>query len=441
MTWTPETLSGWGRSTYSRCDVASPTSANEIAELLRTSADIPVLARGGGRSYGDAALNRDGRVLSMHRLKAIHAFDSATGDIVVDCGVTFGDLLARYAAEGWIPPVTPGTQFVTIGGALANDVHGKNHDFDGSFGDHVLWFDLVGPDGSEQRVSPASVPQLFAATIGGIGLTGVATRIAFRMKRVPSTTMRVHERRVAHLTEYLDLLEEARSKFRYSVGWIDGIAKGNRLGRGILETAEHVDTASTRGGRRTLRIPMDMPSSTINTLTARAFNALYYHRIPARGRDRMLDLERFFYPLDSILDWNRLYGRAGFVQFQCVIPDSHTRETLPRILQRIASSGRASFLAVIKTLGGNGRGYLSFPMKGVTLALDFPRRSGVAALLASLHDMVVDCGGRTYLAKDACLTPQQFRSMYPNLPAMQKVLQSSGAARRIRSDMASRLNI
>jgi len=439
--WVSERLTGWGRSSYATSIVAEPLSADEILQWLASHPNVSLLARGAGRSYGDTALNTGGFVLRTTAMSQVQSFDRASGEIVVGPGVTFGQLLRDFSRHGWIAPVTPGTQFATIAGAIATDVHGKNHDADGSFGDHVLWFDLALADGTLRRVDVESSPDLFAATIGGIGLTGIITRVCFRMKRVPGTMLDVREKRIRDLNEFIEALAEARTRYQYSVGWIDGVAAGKRLGRGVLETADVVEDATPTHVARRFRMPVDLPSRTINSLTVGLFNRLYYLRIPRRGRERRLDLERFFYPLDGILDWNRIYGRLGFVQFQCVIPDAAVRDGLSSLLARIAASGRASFLAVIKTLGAAGRGHLSFPLRGVTLALDFPRTSGVDALLASLHDLTIDHGGRVYLAKDSQLTPAQFRRMYPRVPALQATLERIDPQRRMRSDMSVRLQL
>lgn len=441
LSWVPERLTGWGRSSYATSTVAEPQSEDEILQWLHSHPDAALLARGAGRSYGDTALNTGGFVMRTTAMTKVQSFDSASGEIVVGPGVTFGQLLRDFSRRGWIVPVTPGTQFATIAGAIANDVHGKNHDADGSFGDHVLWFDLALPDGTLRRVDAESSPDLFAATIGGIGLTGVITRACFRMTRVPGTTVRLREKRIRNLEQFIETLAEVRAQYRYSVGWIDGVATGKHLGRGILETADVAEDATSTRAVRRIRMPVDLPSRTINPLTVGLFNRLYYLRVPRPGRERRLDLERFFYPLDAILDWNRIYGRRGFVQFQCVIPDAEVRRGLPTLLARIAASGRASFLAVIKTLGKAGRGHLSFPQRGVTLALDFPRTAGVDGLLASLHDLTIDHGGRVYLAKDSGLTPAQFRRMYPGSPTLRATLERIDPRHRMRSDMSVRLQL
>jgi decaprenylphospho-beta-D-ribofuranose 2-oxidase len=261
------------------------------------------------------------------------------------------------------------------------------------------------------------------------------------LKRVPGQMLLVRERRIANLDEYLDVLDELRSVHTYSVGWIDALARGRHLGRGILETADHIEDPSFARPIRTLRVPCDLPSGTINGTTGALFNRMYYRRIPATGRERRLDLARFFYPLDSILDWNRMYGRAGFVQLQCVLPDGEARRGIRSLLERVTSTGTASILAVIKTLGSSGRGYLSFPLKGVTLALDFPTRRTTSSLLRALHDITADHGGRVYLAKDSCMTAAHFSRMYPRLGALRNVLRSIDPQRKMRSDMAARLQV
>lgn len=438
---TTQKLTGWGRSSYATSRVVDARTAEQVLAALKDPAATPVMARGAGRSYGDAALNEGGCLIQTTGMKALHAFDTTSGDIVVDPGVTFGDLLESHAALGWIPPVTPGTQFATLGGAIANDVHGKNHDREGSIGDHVQWLDLALPDGTLKRIDATSTPDLFAATIGGIGLTGVITRICLRMKRVPGSMLLVRERRAANLDEYLDALQDARTRCRYSVGWIDGLASGRALGRGILETADHIEDPRPLRRRWRARMPVDLPELAFNSWTIGLFNHLYFHRIPARGRERRLDLAQFFYPLDAITDWNRMYGRRGFVQFQCVIPDDQARAALHQLLSAISASGLASFLAVIKTLGRAGLGCLSFPAPGITLALDFPVRHNTAALLARLHGITADHGGRIYLAKDSCVPAALLPRMYPRLTQFRAVLGQLDPGRRMRSDMSQRLQL
>jgi decaprenylphospho-beta-D-ribofuranose 2-oxidase len=438
---TTQKLTGWGRSSYATSRVFEAGTTEQVLAALRDPGAAPVVARGAGRSYGDASLNEGGYLISTTAMKTVHAFDANSGEIVIDPGVNFGDLLDSQASQGWIAPVTPGTQFATLGGAIANDVHGKNHDHDGSIGDHVRWLDLALPNGTVQRIDPNGTPELFAATVGGIGLTGVITRICLQMKRVPGSMLLVRERRAANLDEYLDALQEARARCRYSVGWIDGLASGRTLGRGILETADHIEDPRALRRRWRAHMPLDLPELAFNSWTIGLFNQLYFHRIPARGRERRLDLAQFFYPLDAITDWNRMYGRRGFVQFQCVIPDAQARAALHQLLRAISSSGLASFLAVIKTLGRAGLGHLSFPTPGITLALDFPVRHSTAGLLARLHGITADHGGRIYLAKDSCLPAGLLPQMYPRLTQFRAVLTQVDPQRRMRSDMSNRLQL
>lgn len=438
---TTQKLTGWGRSSHATSRVFEAGTTEQVLAALGNPGAVPVVARGAGRSYGDASLNEGGYLIRTTAMKTVHAFDPQSGEIVIDPGVNFGDLLRSHASQGWIAPVTPGTQFATLGGSIANDVHGKNHDHDGSFGDHVRWLDLALPSGSLQRVDPSSTPDLFAATVGGIGLTGVITRICLQMKRVPGSMLLVRERRAANLDEYLDALQDARSRCRYSVGWIDGLASGRTLGRGVLETADHIEDPQPLRRRWRAHMPVDLPELAFNSWTIGLFNQLYFHRIPARGRERRLDLAQFFYPLDAISDWNRMYGRRGFVQFQCVIPDAQARPALHQLLRAISSSGLASFLAVIKTLGRAGLGHLSFPTPGVTLALDFPVRHSTAGLLARLHGITADHGGRIYLAKDSCLPAGLLPQMYPRLTQFREVLTRVDPQRRMRSDMSNRLQL
>jgi decaprenylphospho-beta-D-ribofuranose 2-oxidase len=401
-----------------------------------------LIAHGAGRAYGDAALNSKGRVLMTRRLDRFLAFDEATGLLESEPGASFADLLQCFLPRGWLAPATPGTAFATLGGAIANDVHGKNHDRMGSFGDHLAWIDLLLPSGETRRVTPQGDPQLFQATVGGLGLTGLIAGLGLRMMRVPSSAVRVRERRCRDLDAFLAALAEARARATYSVGWIDGVAKGSALGRGILEEAEPEPSAgATEQRRRAWRVPLDFPGFVLNGATVALFNAAYYRRVPTGGRERIADYQRFLYPLDSLSDWNRIYGSGGFHQFQCVLPDESAPRGLRRMLEEVASSGRASFLAVLKTLGGDGRGYLSFPMRGHTLALDFPRRPGVEDLLARLERLTLDHGGRIYLAKDAALSPEGFRAMYPRLPEFRAALERVDPQRRMNSDMARRLAI
>lgn len=442
MSWAQINLTGWGRTSGGAMTACRPERVSELRERVREGpADGGRIAYGAGRAYGDAALNSQGRVILTRRLNRMLAFDGDSGVLGTEPGVTFNDLLAVFLPRGWLVPATPGTAFATLGGAVANDIHGKNHDRVGSFGDHLTWIDLMLPSGEIVRTTDSERPELFRATIAGLGLTGVIVGIGLRLMRVPSSAVRVRERRCRDLDAFLAALAEARQRATYSVGWIDGLAKGRELGRGLLEEAEPATETVTDTPQRARRVPMDAPGSVLNPITIGLFNAAYYRRVPVGGRERIVPYRRFLYPLDAISDWNRIYGRGGFFQFQCVLPDASAPSGIRLLLEEIAGSGRASFLAVLKTLGAEGRGHLSFPMRGYTLALDFPRRGGVEDVLRRLERLTLDHGGRIYLAKDAVLSPEGFRAMYPKLPEFQAVLDAIDPEQRLNSDMARRLKI
>jgi decaprenylphospho-beta-D-ribofuranose 2-oxidase len=451
MTWKTMTLTGWGRTSLAEVAACRPERTSAAAEALRGRYQRGILAFGRGRSYGDAALNGGGNVVLTERLNRMVSFDPGDGTLVCEAGVTFDDLLTTFLPRGFLPPTSPGTSFATIGGAVANDVHGKNHDRAGSFGDHVLWLDLALPTGEEVRVSPDERSDLFAATIGGVGLTGVILRVCFRLVPAASGSVEVRERRMPDLDAFMAGLDQARERSHYSVGWIDGMARGAGMGRGILETAEIAPAdpndpdkvaawnPSSRARPRT--VPVDLPGLALNPLGIRLFNQIYYRRVPPDGRTRILPVRQFLYPLDALLQWNRIYGKLGFHQFQAVIPDAEAPAGMRKLLEAISAARAGSFLAVLKTLGGEGRGHLSFPMRGFTLALDFPRRDGVADLLAHLAAITLDHGGRVYLAKDAVLDPASFARMYPKLVEFRGVLDRIDPDRRIQSDLARRLEI
>ena len=442
MSWAQINLTGWGRTSGGAMTACRPERVSELRERVREGpADGGRIAYGAGRAYGDAALNSQGRVILTRRLNRMLAFDADSGLLEAEPGVTFNDLLAVFLPRGWLVPATPGTAFATLGGAVANDIHGKNHDRVGSFGDHLTWIDLMLPSGEIVRTTDSERPGLFRASIAGLGLTGVIVGIGLRLMRVPSSAVRVREARCRDLDAFLAALAEARQRATYSVGWIDGLAKGRELGRGLLEEAEPATEAVADTPQRARRVPMDAPGSLLNPITIGLFNAAYYRRVPVGGRERIVPYRRFLYPLDAISDWNRIYGPSGFFQFQCVLPDASAPRAIRLLLEEIAGSGRASFLAVLKTLGAEGRGYLSFPMRGYTLALDFPRRGGVEDVLRRLERLTLDHGGRIYLAKDAVLSPEGFRAMYPKLPEFQAVLDAIDPEQRLNSDMARRLKI
>lgn len=443
--WKRIRLAGWGRSATAETLAARPERAREVAEALADTTSHGVrglIAFGAGRSYGDEALNSDGATLLMRRLDRFVAFDEATGVLVAEAGVTFHDIADAFLPRGWAAPVAPGTAYATLGGAVANDVHGKNHDRAGSFGAHVAWLDLALPDGTSRRVDPETEPDLFDATIGGVGLTGIIERVALKLTRLSSAYVSVAEHRAADLTDLMARLADRRGAPGYTVAWIDALADGAALGRGIVQAATPSDDGVfSRPSPRRWTFPVDLPSVALRPASISAFNAAYWRRVPASGRTRRLHRETFLYPLDAILSWNRLYGKRGFHQFQCVLPDATAERGIRALMQTISTARAASFLAVLKTLGAEGRGLLSFPRPGFTLALDFPARADTADLMRRLEALTLEHGGRIYLAKDSFLSPEGFRAMYPNLPRFQAVLDQVDPLGRMASDLARRLDI
>ena len=436
-------LTGWGRVSRSP---SVTWQADTVADLPGIFAEQPrahgLIVHAAGRAYGDCALNAEGVALLSAGLDSVLAFDQASGLISVQPGVTFRQLMGAYLPQGWLVPVVPGTGYATIGGAVANDVHGKNHEAAGSFAQHVSELDLLTPDGTLRTIGPGAETALFDATCGGLGLTGVITRIAFRMRRVPGPGVVVRARRLPDLAAFLAAMDGARDA-TYAVGWIDGVAGGASLGRGILETAEPCGGRSGRASSGGMRVPADLPGFVLGPLSVRAFNALYYRRVPAAGRVGDAHYSRFFWPLDALSDWNRIYGRRGFHQFQCVVPFARGEQALRALLERIAATRRASFLAVLKRLG-QGRapgGHLSFPAAGYTLALDFPAGPGIGALYAELVGITLRYGGSVYLAKDALLDAGAFREMYPGWRAFAEVLDAVDPRAVLQSDMSRRLRL
>lgn len=439
--WKPATLTGWGRNCTAQVAAARPERPRELDAAIADTRDVTVLARGAGRAYGDAALNDGGRVVLTERLDRILSFDPASGLAVCEPGVTFADLLEAFLPRGYMPPASPGTAFATVGGAVAADVHGKNHDRHGSFGDHVEWFELLLADGSTRRVTVQNDAALFAATIGGMGLTGIVRAVAFRLLPQATPWVTVREERIADLDHYLESFARVRDSATFSVGWVDALARGASLGQGILETAEFHEDRAMPEPPRPRRAPLDLPSFALNRLSVRAFNEFYRRRVPTAGHERRRPFAEFLYPLDALHDWNRIYGKRGFYQFQCVLPDLAARAGLRSLLETVAGTGNPSFLAVLKTLGKSGRGHLSFPLRGHTLALDFPRGGGADELLRRLEAITLEHGGRIYIAKDSLLSRAGFRAMYPELPRFEAVLQRVDPGARFMSDLARRLGL
>ena len=439
--WRHDRFTGWGRVLHAEMDAARPERIGELARSLKAVDRRGVIVHAAGRSYGDAALNSGGQAILTSRLDRLLDFDPASGLLEAEAGVTFDDLRRVLLPRGFLAPVSPGTAFASLGGAVANDVHGKNQDRAGNFGLHVAWLELMLPSGEIRKLTPDD--PLFQATLAGLGLTGVIISVALKMTPVPSRFVISRERRVNNLDEFLDALEEVRRSATYSVGWIDALASGGSLGRGIVESADPAPPEQGERYReaRRRRVPFDFPAFVLNPFTIGLFNAQHWRAVPKRGRERRVAYDRFLYPLDAISGWNRFYGRRGFHQFQCLLPESNSRNALRSILETCVGSRAASFLGVLKTMGQEGTGLLSFGGRGHTLALDFPERSGIGDLLTRLERMVLDNGGRIYAAKDAHLSAAGFAAMYPNLPRFREILAEIDPGQRMTSDLARRLGI
>lgn len=390
---------------------------------------------GNGRSYGDVCSLSSGTLLDTRAMRRVLSFDAERGVIRCQAGTLLSEILELAVPRGWFLPVTPGTRFVTVGGAIANDVHGKNHHRAGTFGRHVLRLDLMRSDGVRIACSPDENAEWFRATIGGLGLTGLIVECDIQLIRVNGRAIDAETTRFGNLAEFFALSAESDHRHAYTVSWIDCLARGSALGRGWYIAGNH---ASERGReprrRRPLNFFVQPPLSLVNALTLKAFNTLYYHRpVPAAGP---VDYEPFFYPLDSILNWNRMYGPRGFYQFQCVVPPESGEPVIRELLVQTAKFRQGSFLAVLKQFGDVASpGLLSFPRPGPTLALDFPNRGQrTRALLGRLEEIVMEAGGALYPAKDACMTAETFRRSYPaweTLESMRDPAFSSDFWRRV----------
>lgn len=443
-------LSGWGRYPVVETQVARPEGLSSLRAIVERD-DTSLLARGAGRSYGDAALTADGRTVITDRLNRMLSFDPDTGVLRAEAGVRLREILKTFVPRGWFLPVTPGTKEVTLGGAVAFDVHGKNHHRDGGISNFVREISLLTADGEIRRCGPDTNESLFWATVSGAGLTGIITEVELELRSIETAYVAERTIKARNLDEAFRLFEEHEADYPYSVAWIDCLAAGDRLGRSHLIFGRHATPAQLSAKQRRdplaytpdhwARLPFDLPAGVLNEWTVSAFNRLYYARQRARDKQAIVGIDPFFYPLDAIDDWNRMYGEAGFVQFQCVLPMDESYDGLVDLLSRVQESGLASFLAVLKRLGPPDGGLLTFPMHGYTLSLDIPRREGLMPMLDDLHDTVVECGGRVYLAKDAALGPDAFRAMYPVFSDWLDVKRRVDPNNRFTSAQADRLNI
>ncbi|MFF0589491.1 FAD-binding protein [Streptomyces sp. NPDC003781] len=443
------TVTGWGRTAPTGALVVRPRTYEEAAVAVRDCGVRGGIARGLGRAYGDAAQNAGGAVLDMTALDRVHAVDVAGGTVLCDAGVSLHRLMEVLLPLGWFVPVTPGTRYVTVGGAIGADIHGKNHHVSGSFARHVLSLELLTADGRVRTVAPGT--PLFDATAGGMGLTGVILTATLRLQPVETALMSVDTERADDLDDLMARLTATDHRYRYSVAWIDLLARGRATGRAVLTRGDHAPLdalpARSRARRaplafRTSRLPATpdfLPGGLLGRTSVGLFNEVWYRKAPRCSRGRLQRISTFFHPLDGVPHWNRVYGRGGFVQYQFVV--GHGREeALRRIVGRISARRCPSFLAVLKRFGAADPGWLSFPVPGWTLALDIPAQlPGLGAFLDELDEEVAHAGGRVYLAKDSRLRPELLAAMYPRLDDFRALRAELDPRGVFVSDLARRL--
>src|SRR5690348_4951907 len=450
-------LTGWGRIAPTRADVAAPASDAEAAALLRYLAAAPAgksggaIPRGLGRSYNNAAQSAGGVVISTDKLNNIISLDPATGVVVAEAGVSLEQLMVAGLPHGWFVPVSPGTRQVTVGGAIAADVHGKNHHVAGSFARHVRSFDIVLPGGELRTVTEAAEPELFWATAGGMGLTGLVVRAEIQLKQVATSRLLVDTVRTADIDETMAVLAEHDRAFGYTVAWSDSLARGARLGRSVVTSGDFAEPADLAPGDRAdpfafrpgarLSVPDVFPPGRSNRYTVAAANEAWFRKAPRQRRGELQTIGKFFHPLDGVRNWNRIYGPGGFRQYQYVLPFG--QEAAVRRSFELVSQARApSFVTVLKRFGPGDPGLLSFPMAGWTLALDFPARTrGLAGLLGSLDQLVIEAGGRVYLAKDSRVPADLLPQMYPRLEEFRKLRAELDPEGILGSDLSRRLGL
>lgn len=446
-----ELLAGWGRAPVSGATVVRPESLSELEDLVRLARDpLPMVARGLGRSYGDAAQCAGGQVVDCTGLNRVLDLDIAGARVRAEAGVSIDELLRLLVPKGLFPSVTPGTRFVTLGGAIASDIHGKNHHLDGTISRHVDYLRIATPKGVIE-CGPERRSDVFSATCGGMGLTGVILEADLRLLAIETSTMRVDTERTGDMDACMTRLSDDQDAYRYSVAWVDGLAGGRHLGRSVLTRANHAVLSDLPARAqhdplrldlsRSMRVPVAPPTSLLTTGTVAAFNEMWYRRAPRHRTGELVPLSRFFYPLDGIGRWNLLYGPRGFTQYQFVVPLG-AEATVRSVLERLSKARAASFLAVLKRFGPEGSGHLSFPMEGWTLALDVPLGSqGLAALFDGLDELVASAGGRVYLAKDGRVKPETLASMYPRLANWLEIRNSLDPEGVFSSDLARRLGL
>ncbi len=446
-----ENISGWGRTPQYQSKIFRPTSSAELRSVVDSIAanNENVIGRGLGRSYGDAAFLAGENVIDLNFLNRILDVNYDSGEILVESGVSLDSLMRIFVPKGYFVPVTPGTRYVTVGGALASDVHGKNHHIDGSISDHISSFTLITENG-QTTVDKELNQEYFNATRGGMGLTGIIETVKLKLVPIETSYVNVHTTRVQNLEALIKTMKDTDDNYKYSVAWIDCLSKGQFLGRSVLtqandallgdldrskiENARHFNTKSG------LSIPFEFPISPLNKATIKAFNTMWYFKTKKGETDSVEHFASFFHPLDGIGEWNRIYGKTGFTQYQFVVPDNKEAELI-EIVELLAKKEVSSFLAVLKRFGPKNGGYLSFPTKGWTLALDIAIQAGLSEVLDQLDDLVVNANGRVYFAKDARVSPNHIHKMYPDIDKWRKVRNKLDPNRIFTSNLALRTKL
>ena len=435
-------IANWGNYPVMESDERSFSFATQLQQLVKE--DESFIARGNGRCYGDGSLAT--KTISTLKYDKVLSFDVYKGIFECESGLTLDHVLEITVPKGWFLPVTPGTKFITVGGAVASDVHGKNHHVDGAFSQHILEMDIVLGGGETITCSATQSPDLFHATCGGMGLTGVITRVKFDLKKIETAYIKQKQIKAENLEDIIRLFEEYKD-YTYSVAWIDCLKKGASFGRSILILGEHakLDDLNEHQKKAPLALPrkkqipfpVNLPSWVLNSFTVKAFNFLYYGKNFKKVIDNIVQYEPFFYPLDAIANWNRGYGKKGFIQYQFVIP-LNAKDGLVEILQKISAEGLGSFLAVLKVFGKQ-ESLISFPMEGYTLALDFPVRKGLFEFLDELDKIVLKHNGRLYMSKDARMKPEILEAGYPRLLEFKSIVEKYNPDGKIHSIQSDRL--
>jgi decaprenylphospho-beta-D-ribofuranose 2-oxidase len=434
-------ITNWGNYPVIETNLKSFTDASELQKSFTNTSNY--IARGNGRCYGDSSLNEN--IISTLKYDKILAFDPQAAIITCQAGITFDTLIDILVPRGFFLPVTPGTKFITLGGAIASDVHGKNHHVEGTFRNHIITMKILLASGEVVECSKESNPELFMATCGGMGLTGVILSAQFKLKKIETPFIKQTTIKARNLDEIFSLFEEYKES-TYSVAWIDCLQDGSKLGRSLLMVGEHATKADIPADKKPsksslkLNMPFNLPNFALNKLSIKAFNFLFYHKQFKNKKNNIVAFDPFFYPLDFISNWNRMYGNRGFIQYQFVLPMGTSKAGLQKILKEINHQGMGSFLAVLK-LFGEDESLISFSMRGYTLALDFPIRKGLFEFLDKLDKIVIEYGGRIYLTKDARMKKEIFEKGYPNLEIFKKIIKKYNPDLKWRSVQSDRLGI